>query len=270
MSSTSASPPHDRSGTDSAPSIVIAEHADEKDTDSSSTAPPTMDPPRSRTSRACSSCNRQKLRCDGGKPCTRCINHAISERCEYLPSLRGKTRKRKIRPAPETPASPAKSKLEPPQTEWVEQPLIKKPHTLPPMLNSQFAYWKHDSATPRRTPLSGIRGPPRAAAPGNEVDTSLNRRGESLPSVLSVFDESNNHPFPLPISLASSRESTRTQNPLAVLAEASTAPRPSNLSRLQADPEPRPASAGPENAVTGSSLGPLPSSGTLALVSYQL
>lgn len=46
-----------------------------------------------RASRACASCNRQKLRCDGSNPCSRCVSS--QNPCEYLPSLRGKTRKRK-------------------------------------------------------------------------------------------------------------------------------------------------------------------------------
>jgi hypothetical protein len=53
--------------------------------------------PKVRASRACSSCNRQKLRCDGGKPCSRCVSLKTEDACEYLPSLRGKTRKRKDR-----------------------------------------------------------------------------------------------------------------------------------------------------------------------------
>jgi hypothetical protein len=48
-----------------------------------------------RTARACSSCNKQKLRCDGRRPCSRCVGLGIQGECEYLPSLRGKTRKRK-------------------------------------------------------------------------------------------------------------------------------------------------------------------------------
>jgi len=48
-----------------------------------------------RTARACSSCNKQKLRCDGGRPCSRCAGLGSQNSCEYLPSLRGKTRKRK-------------------------------------------------------------------------------------------------------------------------------------------------------------------------------
>lgn len=54
------------------------------------------DPSRKpRTARACSSCNKQKLRCDGGRPCSRCVGLGMDGTCEYLPSLRGKTRKRK-------------------------------------------------------------------------------------------------------------------------------------------------------------------------------
>lgn len=54
------------------------------------------DPSRKpRTARACSSCNKQKLRCDGGRPCSRCTGLGMQNTCEYLPSLRGKTRKRK-------------------------------------------------------------------------------------------------------------------------------------------------------------------------------
>ena len=53
------------------------------------------DKEKPRAARACSSCNKQKLRCDGGRPCSRCSGLGIQTSCEYLPSLRGKTRKRK-------------------------------------------------------------------------------------------------------------------------------------------------------------------------------
>lgn len=58
-------------------------------------APPQSETDKPRTARACSSCNKQKLRCDGGRPCSRCAGLGTQTRCEYLPSLRGKTRKRK-------------------------------------------------------------------------------------------------------------------------------------------------------------------------------
>jgi hypothetical protein len=51
-----------------------------------------------RAVKACSSCNRQKVRCGGGQPCARCIAIGHGDRCEYLPSMRGKMRKRKARP----------------------------------------------------------------------------------------------------------------------------------------------------------------------------
>lgn len=59
------------------------------------TAQDGVDNNKPRTARACSSCNKQKLRCDGKKPCSRCAGLGVQETCEYLPSLRGKTRKRK-------------------------------------------------------------------------------------------------------------------------------------------------------------------------------
>ena len=61
-----------------------------------STSTSTPDPlqrSRNRASRACASCSRQKLRCDGDQPCSRCVASKTENSCEYLPSLRGKTRK---------------------------------------------------------------------------------------------------------------------------------------------------------------------------------
>lgn len=55
-------------------------------------------PSTQRITRACGSCSRQKVRCDGGHPCGRCTALKQPEACEYRPSMRGKTRKRKTRP----------------------------------------------------------------------------------------------------------------------------------------------------------------------------
>lgn len=54
--------------------------------------------PTPRTTKACSACSRQKLRCDGSKPCVRCRDLGVENECEFLPSMRGKTRKRRTRP----------------------------------------------------------------------------------------------------------------------------------------------------------------------------
>lgn len=51
--------------------------------------------PLPRITKACSACSRQKLRCDGSKPCTRCVNSGLGDDCQFLPSMRGKTRKRR-------------------------------------------------------------------------------------------------------------------------------------------------------------------------------
>jgi hypothetical protein len=62
--------------------------------------------PRIRVSKACTPCRRVKLKCNGETPCGRCsaLNLAMDE-CTYPPSLRGKTRRKKleIEVGPHTP-----------------------------------------------------------------------------------------------------------------------------------------------------------------------
>jgi len=52
---------------------------------------------RIRVSKACTPCRRVKLKCNGETPCGRCsaLNLSIHE-CVYPPSLRGKTRRKKV------------------------------------------------------------------------------------------------------------------------------------------------------------------------------
>ncbi|WRT67273.1 uncharacterized protein IL334_004240 [Kwoniella shivajii] len=56
------------------------------------------DTPTIRTARACSSCSQQKLKCNGAKPCLRCINNGFPDSCMYLPSLRGRMRGKRKAP----------------------------------------------------------------------------------------------------------------------------------------------------------------------------
>lgn len=50
-----------------------------------------------RIAKACSACSRQKLRCDGSHPCSRCQTMGSAGECVYLPSMRGKIkRKRRV------------------------------------------------------------------------------------------------------------------------------------------------------------------------------
>ena len=63
----------------------------------SAASPNNHTPPaaRPRISKACAPCGRQKLKCEGGAPCARCVTLECAETCVYLPSLRGKTRKKR-------------------------------------------------------------------------------------------------------------------------------------------------------------------------------
>lgn len=51
---------------------------------------------RTRMAKACSACSRQKLRCDGAQPCARCRTAGSEQRCIYLPSMRGKIKRRRV------------------------------------------------------------------------------------------------------------------------------------------------------------------------------
>lgn len=222
MSLESSRSPHTTSDPESGPSTVIAEHAEIDKSPTSSHEADLDHKPKSRASRACSSCNRQKLRCDGGKPCTRCTTNQISEGCEYLPSLRGKTRKRKIRPAEKAESPPRKAiKAESPPRE-VETP-IKKREALPAIFGSQLAYWKNDSVN-RQTPLPGVRSLNRLISARNDaVDHPSNRPTWKLPPI-SPRVSNDLHPQQPALSILSSLSTIRdapSSNPLAVLAEAS-------------------------------------------------
>lgn len=192
----------------------------------------TDEKPKSRASRACSSCNRQKLRCDGAQPCTRCINLRIPDSCEYLPSLRGKTRKRKEKPQDRASASEANSankKRRRSPSPPVRRPAVRPggpeqvyPHTM----DSEMALWKRDALlNGRGPPISALWGLDRpgkfmiqdlvhpAATPSRTtlppISPLLNdRRGPVNPAGLTTL--------PLPGD---------AHNPLAVLAEASAGAR---------------------------------------------
>lgn len=64
---------------------------------------PPAEASRPRIAKACSACSRQKLRCDGAQPCTRCVTLGTGDQCVYLPSMRGKIKRRKVRPPPNAP-----------------------------------------------------------------------------------------------------------------------------------------------------------------------
>lgn len=163
---------------------------------SSTSTPPDADHrTKPRASRACSSCNRQKLRCDGAHPCSRCVTLNITTSCEYLPSLRGKTRKRRDKEGRD--GGEKRHRENSAENSSREDP--------------QLMMWKKDNSFhgPTNSALWGEGRPPP---------------NHHLPSFLSSPDE----PSPVTNRSVSLNEKLTTlplpgdaHNPLAVLAEAS-------------------------------------------------
>lgn len=123
---------------------------------------------RQRAARACSNCSRSKLKCDGATPCSRCISSELNEPCEYLPSRRGKTRKRAERAGDDRmpggrsdgndagaadkrprPTSPGFSRL---HSSLAPYPPISEERPAPPPKN--YDRWKRDSALARAGPTN--------------------------------------------------------------------------------------------------------------------
>lgn len=69
----------------------------ESDAQSPASVTPSIDQNRIRIAKACSACSRQKLRCDGSQPCTRCRSLGSPELCVYLPSMRGKIKRKRVK-----------------------------------------------------------------------------------------------------------------------------------------------------------------------------
>ena len=180
--------------------------------------------PKVRASRACSSCNKQKLRCDGSHPCTRCIHHNKRDECEYLPSMRGKTRKRKSRPdeANEAPIKP-KRDSSPPRIapRQVDGP-SSRPY--PPILGSQMAYWKRDTLLSRHHPLTRILVDNSYRSPNQDTRDLEDIEGPTLPPISSVLlDEprGRHSRSSLDDSRGAIRSPRVSQSTLDLLAEAS-------------------------------------------------
>ena len=157
-----------------------------------------------RTSRACSHCNKQKLRCDGVRPCSRCVTLRLQESCEYLPSMRSKTRKkkRKVDPSKQldeggSHGSHESNESEAPETGFGEAPVgpIR-----------EFARWQKD----RDLSVSGARISTLWAEPTDHDRHSISPVHLKAPqSSTTVVDKLTTLPLP------------GDHNPLAVLAEAS-------------------------------------------------
>ena len=158
-------------------------------------------PAAPRTARACSSCNRQKLRCDGQQPCQRCVSLKITELCEYLPSMRGKTRKRKKKDD-EGSNSPS-------------QPPGGPHQVFPHHMDSDMAMWKRDASLshkgPKNSALWGLQPPPKNPMQRlNRSPSPVRVPGTGSSMESSVAEKLTTLPLP-----------GDPHNPLGLLAEAS-------------------------------------------------
>ena len=166
--------------------------------------------PTARASRACTSCNRQKLKCDGGKPCCRCVQLKVKSSCVYLPSLRGKTRKRK--PADEDDGAGSDGRPGGPTQMY--------PHKM----DSDMAMWRRDASLnhtgPAISALWGMDPPPDKVI--KEVPRPPTFDETPTTSGLSPMDnyERRRH-AQLAEKLTTLPLPGDAHNPLAVLAEAS-------------------------------------------------
>lgn len=163
-----------------------------------------------RAQRACSICSRAKIRCNGQMPCGKCIALGQPGGCVYLPSMRGKTRKRK-----------ADREREPSSIQSKTQ---ESPDTLPddavsrsnPDREADFALWKWNA---------GISAPSTSALwPSNP---NIEPSEANTKTVLNGVDAVTT--FPLPGD---------APNPLATLAEA-CATTTSKTKRLRPDDDDR-------------------------------
>ena len=82
---------------------------------------------------ACQVCHFAKVRCDGGRPCERCIRHSHTAHCSDRPSRKGQKRKR---PAPQQPAHTQ------PPLDYIDR------HTALAADNSPHESSMHDAAAP--------------------------------------------------------------------------------------------------------------------------
>jgi len=163
--------------------------------------------PKARASRACSSCNRQKLRCDGAQPCSRCLTLAIVGSCEYLPSLRGKTRRRKDQSRETEDDGSKRNRID--SEEDVESQRQKE--------DPRLTMWHKDNAYREFAPTN-------AALWGEDTVRFPTMNGvPSLPSASPDLSRSGPHRRNVSMSekLTSLPLPGDAHNPLAVLAEAS-------------------------------------------------
>ena len=186
---------------------------------------------RIRVSKACTPCRRVKLKCNGETPCGRCsaLNLSIHE-CSYPPSLRGKTRRKKVeieadRLAQDVTDQPVPVTMKRPRAGDVEKGNAEQDvrqwdagWTMRSM-KEDFAKWKHDQELtvngPRNDNIWNHDGRPTSTGvPNGSMSRTRNRPFVSPPRSLLGDDV-------LPDRYTSTPFLGEVHNPLGVLAEAS-------------------------------------------------
>lgn len=117
-----------------------------------------------RTTRACAACSKHKVRCTGGLPCARCS--VLKSECLYLPSLRGKTRKRKTRPEGDEntrKAAPSISLETPSSSMGIRDAIVSQPHLRKEDISGEniereadFAAWSRDNLLFQNGPRNSV------------------------------------------------------------------------------------------------------------------
>ena len=168
-----------------------------------------------RISRACTACSKVKLRCDGGQPCGRCAS-LQSESCTYLPSMRGKTRRKKSEgdgedlhepTGKERQKRPRKISVEADSQQWVNGKVMTD-------MKRDFAMWKQDEGWVQS-------GPRNASLWQNTTLNSPTRSKDTTRHVENDHDRGTPTDIIAPDKLTSLPLPGDAHNPLAVLAEAS-------------------------------------------------
>ncbi len=182
--------------------------------------------PRPRTARACSACNRIKLKCDGGLPCNRCVLVGEPLQCEYLPSLRGKTRKRKGQPT--SHSSPPRRTEESSDSQATGPMLSPDSNAIDSAPARDFENWRKDGELKRTGPLNSALWKTSSEDGGEEIEVTTDERRRMQHS--SSFSMHHGQPnstrskpaiVPLSDNLTTLPLPGDAHNPLSVLAEAS-------------------------------------------------
>lgn len=162
--------------------------------------------------KACSACSRQKVRCDGAQPCARCSSVGLTDQCIYLPSMRGRTKRRKRNPLPMT-AFPGSSSLAQTTQSGADD------HGLWDHTNVSASGSVRDTEPVREAVVASPSAPlarGRTASTLDKLTTTLPQNGDahnplSLLVELSEAISTSRHPYESPTSTLQASASKRRQ-----------------------------------------------------------